>query len=252
MNKTLNLCNIGAPFKLLFTGYLCTIAMGYLLAVAQILFTHGMADGKVGLSIEDIVYSYYGNRSGSVLEKKLNGSMKMNASDAERFKIIQWVRDSANEKEFNQEIKPIIEKDCVMCHNEHAGSLPNFTDFEEIKKLTESDHGISYASLTRISHIHLFGISFIFMFIGGIFSLSTMNHHRFIKYIAIVMPFLFLFIDVASWWLTKYSPHFAWLVIIGGTGLGLSFTYMWFTSLYQMWFLPTKLGHDDRRHALYR
>jgi len=36
--------------------------MEYLLALAQILFTHGMADGKVGLSIEDIVYSYYGNR----------------------------------------------------------------------------------------------------------------------------------------------------------------------------------------------
>jgi hypothetical protein len=155
MQKTLNLCNIGTPFKLLFTGYLCTIALGYLLAIAQILFTHGMADGKIGLSLEDVVYNYYGNRSGSILEKKLNGSMKMNASDAERFKIIQWVRDSADEQTFNREIKSIIEKDCLMCHNEHTGSLPNFGEFEEIKELTKSDTGISYASLTRVSHIHL-------------------------------------------------------------------------------------------------
>jgi hypothetical protein len=119
MQKTLNLCNIGTPFKLLFTGYLCTIALGYLLAIAQILFTHGMADGKIGLSLEDVVYNYYGNRSGSILEKKLNGSMKMNASDAERFKIIQWVRDSADEQTFNRE----------MTKNHHFAAL-RFPDFQ--------------------------------------------------------------------------------------------------------------------------
>jgi len=247
-----NISNIGTPFKLLFTGYLSAIAIGYLMALIQILFTHGMADGKVGLSIEDIVYSYYGNRSGTILEKKLNGSMKMNASDTDRFKIIQWVRDDAPELEFEKEIKPIIEKDCVMCHNEHASSLPNFKNFESIKKLTEQDQGISYASLTRISHIHLFGISFIFMFVGGIFSLTTISHHRYIKYTAIIMPFLFLLLDISSWWLTKLSPHFAWLVIIGGAGLGISFAYMWITSMYQMWFLSRRLGHSDRRNAMYR
>lgn len=248
----LNLCNIGMPFKFLFTGYLSAIAIGYLMALIQILFTHGMADGKVGLSIEDIVYSYYGNRSGTVLEQKLNGSMKMNASDEDRFKIIQWVRDDAPKAEFDKEIKPIIERDCIMCHNEHASSLPNFKDFAAIKKLTKQDHGISYASLTRISHIHLFGISFIFMFVGGIFSLTTIGHHRYIKYTAIIMPFLFLLLDISSWWLTKLSPHFAWLVIIGGAGLGISFAYMWLTSMYQMWFLSRKLGHSDRRNAMFR
>ncbi|WP_306304401.1 hypothetical protein [Methylogaea oryzae] len=71
-----NLSNFSMPVKLLFTGYLLAVAMGYGMALVQILFTHGMADGKAGLSLEDIVYSYYGNRSGSVLESKMNGSMK--------------------------------------------------------------------------------------------------------------------------------------------------------------------------------
>ena len=57
------------PIKVLFTGYLCTVGIGYFFALIQILFTHGMADGKFGLSVDDIVYSYYGNRSGTVLEK---------------------------------------------------------------------------------------------------------------------------------------------------------------------------------------
>jgi hypothetical protein len=131
----------------------------------------------------------------------------------ERLKIIQWVHHSADEQAFKCNIKPIIEKNCIICHNEQANNLPNFNQFSEIKTLTRSDDGISYASLTRISHIHLFGISFIFIIIGGIFSLSTSNHYKSIKYTAIVMPFLFLLIDVASWWLTKLSSHFARLVI---------------------------------------
>jgi len=52
---------------MLFTGYLSIVAIGYLMALVQILFTHGMADGQFGLSVDDIVYSYYGKRSGSVI-----------------------------------------------------------------------------------------------------------------------------------------------------------------------------------------
>ena len=40
------------PIKVLFTGYLCTVGIGYMFALIQILFTHGMADGKFGLSVD--------------------------------------------------------------------------------------------------------------------------------------------------------------------------------------------------------
>lgn len=59
----------------LFTGYILVIGIGLLMSGAQILLTHGMADGKFGISIDDIVYSYHGNRSNSKLETKLKGSM---------------------------------------------------------------------------------------------------------------------------------------------------------------------------------
>jgi hypothetical protein len=68
----ITLSELDIPVKILFTGYLTTVAIGYLFALIQILFTHGMADGKFGLSIDDIVYSYYGNRSGTVLETILS------------------------------------------------------------------------------------------------------------------------------------------------------------------------------------
>ena len=52
------------PTKALFTGYLLAIGLGLLFAGAQILMTHGMADGKFGLSVDEISYSYHGNHDG--------------------------------------------------------------------------------------------------------------------------------------------------------------------------------------------
>lgn len=244
----INLCSQGLSIKMLFTGYLSIVALGYLMALVQILFTHGMADGKFGLSVDDIVYSYYGKRSGSVIENKLNGSMQVMAPEEDRLKIIDWVKKGADEEVFATDIKPIIDTRCIACHSEASGmTVPDFTKFENIAKRAETDPGASFSSLARVSHIHLFGIAFIFMFVGMIFSLAA-GVPPALKASAIVMPYIFLFVDIASWWLTKLSPHFAWLVIIGGGMMGLSFVFMWSVSMYEMWIMPWK--HADSRDAL--
>jgi len=234
-SKYTHLKDHDTPIKVLFTGYLCTVGIGYIFALIQILFTHGMADGKFGLSVDDIVYSYYGNRSGTVLETKLNGSMKDNAPDQERFDIMEWVRDGADPDEYKSSgVEKIIQTRCVMCHNEAASGIPNFNDFEKLKALTTQDEGATFASLTRVSHIHLFGISFIFMFVGIIFSFVETTPTKY-KCIAVGMPYVFLIADILSWWLTKIHPMFAWLVIFAGMGMGISFAYMWVTSILEMW-----------------
>ncbi|MBD3611595.1 MAG: elongation factor-1 alpha, partial [Hydrogenovibrio crunogenus] len=90
-----------------------------------------------------------------------------------------------------------------------------------------------------VSHIHLFGISFIFFFVGLIFSMAV-GFNRITKAIIIFIPFAFLILDIASWWLTKMNPNFAYFVIIGGFGYSLASAIMLFTSLYQMWIMPLR------------
>ena len=241
------------PIKVLFTGYLCTVGIGYLFALLQILFTHGMADGKFGLSIDDIVYSYYGNRSGTVMETQLNGAMKENASAQERFDMIKWVRDGADKFDYKDDgIDKIVEARCVMCHNENASGIPNFKDFEQLKAVTTQDQGATFSSLTRVSHIHLFGISFIFMFVGLIFSFAETTTTEY-KCLAVGMPYAFLATDILSWWLTKIHPMFAWLVIFAGMGMGISFLFMWVTSILEMWlYKPVFLNGMGSKYLAWR
>lgn len=245
----LNLSSQGTSLKALFTGYLVVVAVGYLMALVQIQLTHGLADGEYGLSVDDIVYSYYGNRNNSLLENKLHGSMKPMANEDEREQIIAWIHDGASEEAYkDQGIQKIFEDKCISCHNAEAGdAVPDYSDFQNIKDRALVDTGASFTSLARVSHIHLFGIAFIFMFVGLIFALTT-GVPRTLKAIVIVMPYAFLLIDIASWWLTKLNPNFAWLVIIGGGAMALSFAFMWIVSMYEMWILPRRGG--DHRNGL--
>lgn len=242
----INLCSQGIALKALFTAYLVVVAIGYAMALVQIQFTHGLADGELGLSVDDIVYSYYGKRSGSVIEAKLNGSMQVMAPDEDRLKIINWVHKGAQEQAFyDTGIRHIIDTNCIACHSTASGMLvPDFTKFENIAQRAKTDTGASFSSLARVSHIHLFGISFIFMFVGLIFSLAA-GVPKYLKAGVIIMPYIFLILDISSWWLTKLNPVFAWLVIIGGGAMALSFAFMWIVSMYEMWIMP-RLRSDDR------
>ncbi len=228
----LNLPNLPLPLKALFIGYLLVVGVGLGMAGLQIMLTHGMADGKFGLSVDDIVYSYYGDRSGTKLASKLNGSMSDKAPLEVREDIIKWAQQGAPEARWESHYKAVFAKHCVMCHSQIPG-IPDFTKYAEVKSRAEVNDGATISGLTRVSHIHLFGISFIFFFIGLIFSFAV-NVPKTAKIIAIAFPFGFLIIDVMSWWLTKLSPHFAWLTIIGGIGYSLASSYMWVVSMYQM------------------
>jgi hypothetical protein len=221
---------------MLFSSYLMVVSVGLLMAGLQVLLTHGMADGKFGLSVDDVVYSYYGNRESSKLEIKLNGSMKDKANTQERATIIKWVRDGSPETEWISTIQPIVSANCISCHG-GIGGLPNFTTYDGIKPEAKIDEGSSIQDLARLSHIHLFGIAFIFFFICLIFSLSI-GMNQTVKGIVIAIPFLFLIVDISAWWLTKWYPNYAYMTIIGGICYNVAAAFMILTSLYQMWILP--------------
>ena len=228
------LSKVDLSLKTLFSGYLITIGLGLLMSFAQIMLTHGMADGEIGLSKKDIVYSYYGNREGSKLEAKLQGSMKLFASEEVRADLVEWARAGSPRDKWDTEISPKIQENCVRCHSVVPG-IPDYTTYEGMTSVTQIDEGATVPTLARVSHIHLFGIAFIFFFVCLIFSLTT-GVPSGLKIAAIAAPYAFLVLDVFSWWATKYTPEAAYLTMIGGFGYSSASGFMILTSLWQMWF----------------
>ena len=100
-----------------------------------------------------------------------------------------------------------------------------------------NDTGETIDALARVSHIHLFGIAFIFFFVGYIFR-HAVGFPPLLQIALIFTPFAFLLIDVLSWWLTKWRPNFAVFEIIAGIGYSIASAIMLITSLYQMWVMP--------------
>jgi len=99
-------------------------------------------------------------------------------------------------------VSPLLEKNCGTCHDAESG-LPEVTK-PDVEKSGGSRSGASIATFTRVSHIHLFGISFYFPVVGWIFGMADFNQRW--KLIFDFNAVCFLVLDVASWWLTKSGP----------------------------------------------
>lgn len=222
--------------RILFTGALLVLGLAYLFAMVQTYVSHAARDGSPGLSVQDLIIAYSGSKEDSRLEAALKGPMIDMIDPADSARITVWIHEGADQAAFEADVQPIIEDNCLACHDGSNPHLPNLSKFEVVEELTAVDTGVSVYTLIRVSHIHLFGITFIFFIMGFIFSHALIKP-TWLKCAVIGIPFLAIILDIMSWYLTKLHPGFAWVVYLGGIGMALSFAFMWFTSMYQMWFM---------------
>ncbi len=231
--------DISVSERILNTVFLLTIGLGYLAALANMYYTHQGLDGKAGLSVEDVVISYHGSNSQTRLGTAIKGIMAPNLKykrDADI--ILEWIHAGADEPDYNENIAPILNRDCIICHTPSINSsLPDLTNYAGVSEVAHGG-GATIPTLVRVSHIHLFGIAFILFFIGKIFLLCEINVY--VKRIAVVIPFAAMLLDVLSWFITKSISSFAYVVIASGALMGISMGIQILLSIYQMWFYSRK------------
>lgn len=221
------------PLKVLAACFLLTVGVGYLFALLYLYLVDLEPHAKPRLGVvQAVIVKYYGKRERSRLEAVLEGSMGGQVTPTEKQRIIGWLRQGASEAEFAN-IEPILKQSCASCHSPQSGlPVPALTSYAEVSEYTGVDVGQSFISLVRVSHIHLFGMSFIFMLTSIIFAFSERS--QVFRSVLIVIPFLAIWLDIGSWWFTKYDPIFAYTVIIGGSLMGLSLACQISISLYEM------------------
>jgi hypothetical protein len=233
-----SLRNLPPTFRALFSSFLVVIGIGYLSALSYLFLADVEPHREAGKGIvEGIGAKYHGSTSGSRLEAALRGTMAGMVTPDERERIIQWVQAGAAADGYAN-LEEILAQKCGTCHSARSGMpIAPITSLQEVQKLTKVDTGLSLLQLTRVSHVHLFGISIIFLLTGAIFSLTQTP--MWFRVIVLVIPYLAILLDIGSWWATKYySPVFAYTVIGGGALMGLAMACQILFSLWDMWVAP--------------
>ncbi len=223
--------------KLLYTAFLLLMGIGYLMALVYLYTSHEGHDRKAGLSMVDIVDTYYGNRSGTRLEAAIRGPMAGNIQKPEdRHVIVAWLKSGTPEQDYRTTVRPILERSCLQCHSPASGlKIPDLSTYAGIRKVANVDTGESLHTLMKLSHIHLFGIGLVALGIGLVFRLASVGD--WFKATLMVLPFLAIFVDILAWFLTKWDPVYAYTVVVAGALLGLTWAGQILISLYQLWFL---------------
>jgi hypothetical protein len=221
--------------RFLYSGALCILGLGYVFALINLFFTYAGKDGDPSsVSYEDMVIAYSGTGKDSRLESALRGSMSAMLPKEETAKIIGWVQNGAARPAFEADVRPILEKRCLQCHDGSNPHLPAFTNYDNVQKVTEKDTGTPIQTLVKVSHIHLFGMTFIFFIVASIFTHAYVRPVWF-KCALVVLPFFSIAVDILSWYVTKYFHPFAYVVMAAGGVSGLCFALMYFVSMWQMW-----------------
>lgn len=227
--------DLSQSLRILFTAALITLGLGYAFAMIQVYQTHAGLDGKSGITANDIAIAYSGNANANRLQTALLGAMSANAPSKERRLLMDWAADGADKAQYDQTIKPLVDNRCMRCHDGTEPSAPAIGTYDALAEFTKPDTGMSLATLVRVSHIHLFGMTFIFFILGFIFSHARVQP-TWAKSVVVATPFVMMVTDIGSWYLTKLNTGFAWIIIVSGALMGMSFAFQWCVAMYQIWF----------------
>ena len=92
------------------------------------------------------------------------------------------------------------------------------------------------------THIHLFGMNMIFIFMGAIAIFLDAGTRW--KTLLVVLPFVGVLIDIAAMWLKAFvSPLFFWLHIPGGILFGFCLFYVSLRAFWEMWWARNNYAH---------
>ena len=231
--RCVHFCYLPMGQRTLFSAALIVLSVGYMFAMIYIFESHAGRDGNPMLSVNDLIIAYSGSKADTKIESALKGPMTNMLPPEEKNQIIAWVRRGAKQEEFPA-IEKITKQRCYTCHDGSNPHIANLVGYANVAKTAQMDTGMNVFTLVRVSHIHLFGLTFIFFISGSIFCHAYLRQ-KWLKCLILALPFLSILFDIASWYLTKVYQPFAYVVLVSGGVMGMCFGAQVLISLYQIW-----------------
>lgn len=231
----MNIQQLNKPAKTAITLFLLFIIVATLSSV--ILLGLELTGNQKGLNIptvSQIKHKY----STPELVASMRGSMYEHVTDDEDIVLVEhWIKNGAKKEDENYaDVFEIIELDCADCHSRSSKmskaipSMP-FESYEDILKHT--DAGYSWSKMSKQAHIHMYGISMFLIVLTLIFAYTTYKDS--VKVILICTSFGGAFLDIFSWWFSKYLPFLAYFIYIMGAIMVASILLISFLILINIW-----------------
>lgn len=172
------------------------------------------------------------------LVASMKGSMYEHVVDDGDIDIVdKWIKNGAKKDDVNYEtVAEIISLDCADCHSKSSTmtkaipSMP-FETYKEIKSHTQT--GYSWKKMSKQAHIHMYGISMFLIVLTLIFAYSTYKDK--IKTTLIVASFSAAFLDIFSWWFSKYYEGLVYVIYGMGSIMVGSILLMSLLILVDIW-----------------
>lgn len=172
------------------------------------------------------------------LVASMRGSMYEYVTDDEDINVVErWIRNGATKEDKDYEqVEEIISLDCVDCHSRTSTmskaipSMP-FETYEQIKSHTDS--GYSWKRMSKQAHIHMYGIAMFLIVVTLIFAYTT--YSQILRMGFIVASFGAAFLDIFSWWFSKFSPLLVYVIYIMGGLMVTSILLMSLLILVNIW-----------------
>lgn len=236
--------------RVLYTATIVVLGIGYLFALLNLYFTYaGRAGGNPHmLTVEDLIVAYSGSGKGSRLEAALRGPMSVMLPPDDRNVVMAWAAEGSARPPYETKVRPLLDKYCMQCHDGSNPHLPNLNGYDNLKKVTEKDTGAAVTTLVRVSHIHLFGITFIFFILGSMFSHAYVRP-VWLKCSIVALPFVAILVDIISWYIIKVFHPFVYVEIAAGAVMAMCFAFMCLVTLYQTWLSPAPEMVQERQRS---
>ncbi|PCJ21545.1 MAG: hypothetical protein COB02_02815 [Candidatus Cloacimonadota bacterium] len=176
----------------------------------------------------------------SILEYKIKGSMRKYLETEEEYNLVyQWIKKKGNDQFYTEKVAVIIEESCIDCHSpDEKASFADFTDYQTLKSTTIFSYKPYLISMLRKAHPHMLMIPFIFLPLSLLIYFTPLASGK--KSLLINAPFIFILIDINSWFLTIFNKNFSIFILIGGGLQALIFFINLFICFYYLWIYKDK------------
>lgn len=261
------LCELDLPWKLLVSTFLIVLTSGFVAAELYLKHTTEMADGKEGLSMDDITITFHGSDFPK-LKQQVMGPMKKYFTESQDVamlkpdeiadieKVVAWVEKGAPKDEYQYEdreknknsISSILNlRGCIDCHaadatmkgNKHDSPLDTYDNVYKFAQKNPKPVPMDKGRLLSLSHIHLLGMGMMFMLLG--IAVASTQWAVWIRSVLIVSGNLSILLDIFGWWgVRQLGASMAPIVMAGGALMAFSFVGSVAASYYDLWLRKPK------------